>query len=131
MGWKKRILIMEDNVRLALSWKQVFELYEACEVFLCHNSGDAVRHLTRGNFDIVITDLLVTGDKGGIGVLQQIDRMGALAPPVIVVTGEKMTSVFRRDADDVLAAACLPKGSKTMEKPFLPHELVAAARTLW
>jgi len=54
----KHILIMEDDIALALDWKNAFEL-NGYDVTLSSDGGEAEALLKKNEYDLVITDLFV------------------------------------------------------------------------
>jgi len=61
----KRILIMENDIRLAIEWVSAFELNQY-QVALCDNVEDAIEFLETETFDLVITDLFMDEKEGGL-----------------------------------------------------------------
>lgn len=121
---------MDDNTALAMEWREVFELNHI-DVELSHTAEDAVKYLECEKFDLVITDLFVTGSKGGLHVLAKLIKMGADAPPAIAVTGSFIKSRDHVDGNLFLEQARRLGSAETIQKPFPPLELVVLARKLW
>jgi len=126
----KHILIMEDNALLAHDWGAMFEL-NGHKVTLTHNGTDAVTHLKKTKFDLVITDIFVPNEKGGLHVVGEILRMRRGAPPIIAVTGIKRfkddaetTNFFLRQVEQLGV-------SSTIEKPFAAADLLVKAQEFW
>ena len=126
----KHILIMEDNALLAHEWKDVFEL-NGHTVTLTHNGEDAVTQLDETKFDLVITDLFVPGQKGGLHVVGKILRMRRGAPPIIAITGQKRTRDKEEDTNYFLRQVEQLGVSQTLEKPFPAAELLLIADKFW
>lgn len=126
----KHILIMEDNALLAHDWKDVFEL-NGHKVTLTHNGDDAVTQLNATKFDLVITDLFVPGNKGGLHVVGKILRMRRGAPPIIVVTGQKRLKDTKEAKNFFLRQVEQLGVSQTIEKPFPAAELLLIADEFW
>ncbi len=129
-GPQKRVLIMEDNVGLALNWKQAFELNQ-CDVVLSHNGDEAARYLETEKFDLVITDLFVPNTNGGLHVLMKLFTMGRDAPPAIAVTGEILSTGDDYNANVFLEQASRLGAAKHLQKPFPVGELILVAQSLW
>ena len=126
----KHVLIMEDNVELALEWRDAFVLNEN-EVTLSYSGEDAIAHLDRTKFDLVVTDMFVPGQKGGLNVIGKILRMRFDAPPVIAVTGKRRHKDNKEDMNFFLKQVTSLGVSATLEKPFAPAELILLAHEIW
>ncbi len=129
-NWKKRVLIMEDNLPLALDWKQTFELNN-CDVVLSHTGDEAAAHLDHEDFDLVVTDLVVPKKKGGLHVLAKLFTMGPKAPPAIVVTGSRLAALGSAHIDIFLDQAARLGASASLQKPFHSGELMLLAHDVW
>ena len=124
-----RILIMEDNLQLALEWREAFEL-SGHEVLLTHSGEEAIQVLRDGGVDLVVSDLFVARGKGGLSVIGALRTMGKEAPPVIAVTGASSTVGDTESENRFLAQARRLGASDSIKKPFLPAELVVMADAL-
>lgn len=123
-----RILIMEDDLRLALEWRDVFQLNHY-EVTLTHNGDEAIKMLETVHFDLVVTDLFVAKGRGGLSVVGKLIKMGRSAPPVIAVTG-MLRENEAGDTNSFLRQARLLGASASIEKPFAAAELIILAEKL-
>lgn len=123
-----RILIMEDNLQLALEWRDVFEL-NGHQVVLTHSGEEAISVLRDGDVDLVISDLFVTGRKGGLSVIGALRTMRRKAPPVIAVTGASSIGDDEAESRFLVQARRLG-ASDSIKKPFPPAELVVLADRL-
>lgn len=121
---------MEDNVGLAIEWKHAFELNQ-CDVIICHNGVDAEMFLRSETFDLVITDLFVPNNKGGLYVLMTLLNMGEKAPPAIAVTGLLRSSYDTEDLSLFESRASRLGAALRFEKPIQAAELIIAAQNLW
>lgn len=127
---EKHVLILEDNVALAMEWKNSFEL-NGIKVTVTHNSKDATEYLKLETFDLVVTDLFIRGGQDGLGILVQLIRMTGPRPPVITVTGAFLPSGADDQANLFLEQAKRLGASVTIQKPFPAGELVALATDIW
>ena len=123
MGLKK-ILLVDDEEVVRLSFKR--ELSEEFEVITARNGEDAFLKLQDSFFDVVVTDLVMSG-AGGLDVLR---RAKSISPDicVILITGygelESVVEALRLGVDDYLLKPCGPeellfrvwKGLKKTEK---------------
>ena len=126
----KHVLIMEDNMSLAFEWRDVFEL-NGHKVTLSHNGEDAIAHLDDTKFDLVVTDMFVPNQKGGLHILGKLMIMKTKAPPVIAVTGTKRYTESDDEKNFFLRQAEQFGTSETLEKPFAAGELVLIAEKIW
>ena len=89
-------------------------------VDVVHNGRDALSHLTNGDYDAAILDIMMPG-KSGLDVLKEIRRQG-MGIPVMLLTAlgelDDRVTGFDSGADDYLP------------KPFAGRELVSRVRAL-
>lgn len=128
----KRVLIMEDNIDLAMEWAAAFELNQ-CEVTLCNNVEDAIGFLENESFDLLITDLFVKEQEGGFHLLRKLNLNPEKKVPTIAVTGARIPQNNDKDKNKnvFLESATLLGASSYIQKPFPAAELVVMAHTLW
>lgn len=130
MNNMKRILIMEDNLALGLEWVSAFELNQ-CEVSLCDNVRDAIDLLETDFYDLLITDLFVNEEEGGLHLLRKLATLESKTPPIIAVTGAVIPDKSETDKNLFLETARILGASSYIEKPFPAAELVLMAHDLW
>jgi len=121
---------MEDNIALAFDWRDEFEL-NGHKVTLCHTGEDAIAHLEKTKFDLVVTDMFVNGAKGGLHVITKLLLMRKEAPPTIAVTGERSGVSRDKESNLFLRQALKLGASSVIQKPFPVGELMLAAHLLW
>jgi CheY-like chemotaxis protein len=127
----KNILIMEDNLSLAMDWRDAFEL-NGHQVTLCHTGDEAIVNLEEFEFDLVVTDMFVPKGKGGLHVIGKLATMGADAPVTIAVTGARGQSEYPLESTNIFLNQAKRLGSSVcIEKPFPAAELLMLARKLW
>ena len=125
----KHILIMEDNMQLALEWRDAFEL-NGDNVVLCFNGEDAISHLKDLRFDVIVLDMFIDGGKGGLHVIASMRGMRDKAPAIIAVTGA-ISGAYMTDSSNLFLTQAKNLGaSATIQKPFLAAELVLAAHSI-
>ena len=127
---RKTVLIMEDNLALGLDWVSAFELNH-CDVTLCDNVRDAIDFLEKDNFDLLITDLFVNEEEGGLHLLRQLASLETKTPPIIAVTGAVIPNSSQTDKNLFLETARLLGATSSIQKPFPAGELVLMAHDLW
>jgi DNA-binding response OmpR family regulator len=110
----QKILVVEDEETLAFGVRDAL-LHSGYTVEVCHDGREAMEHLRRDAFDLVVLDLMLPG-MNGLDVLRtlrdesrevRVIILSALADEKDVLTG------FELGADDYVP------------KPFSPRELVA------
>jgi CheY-like chemotaxis protein len=107
---RQRALIVDDERALRLVQSRLLDRL-GIEVDVVENGTDACLALMRQEYDVVVTDLRMPGEIGGLELLEWIRRERPLLQDrVIVVTGDLM-------ADDD-ANALLPPPERIILKPF-------------
>jgi len=114
-----RILIVEDERKLALALREGFEA-ERFEVATAFSGEEGFALASRERFDLAILDLMLPG-RGGIEVLSSLRTRG-MQTPVLVLTAkdtvDDRVQALDLGADDYLV------------KPFAFAELLARTRAL-
>ncbi len=114
-----RILVVEDNEKLAKYTKQMLE-EEGFAVDSIHDGEQAERMIRSGNYDLIILDIMLP-KKDGISICKDV-REDNINLPIIMMTakGEIDDKILGLDsgADDYLV------------KPFEMKELLARVRAL-
>lgn len=114
-----RILIIEDNERLAESIKDILKQiwYEAD---ICTDGITGQLQMTEGAYDAVILDVMLPG-KDGITLLREA-RAGGYSAPVLMLTA-------RSEIEDRVSG--LESGADYyLTKPFDKNELLAVLKTV-
>ena|SRR5271157_3010731 len=115
-----RILVCEDDymVSNAIRHKLLKENYEVVSVT---NGNEAIAEMTKQDFDLVITDLLMPF-KGGLELIYEIKHKLNKNLPIIVLStlGNEDTIIesFKLGANDYI------------RKPFSPNELIIRVQKL-
>lgn len=114
-----RILVVEDNVRLAEIIRRVLK-HDGLDVDLAHNGDDGLHAAISGAYDALIVDRMLPG-REGLDLVRAL-REERLGTPVLILTarGDLPERVEGLDAgaDDYLG------------KPFAFEELLARLRAL-
>jgi DNA-binding response OmpR family regulator len=114
-----RVLIVEDEVRLADALVQIFksQRYDAETV---HDGDDGLAYALSGQYDVIILDVMLPG-KNGFEIVREL-RAQKIATPVLMLTArDEVTDKINGldfGADDY------------MTKPFIPEELLARVRAM-
>lgn len=114
-----RILIAEDEIALAKAVGRILERNNY-SVEIVHNGTDALQHLTGGEYNLVILDIMMPG-MDGISLLQKIREQRNPVPVILLTAKSEMN-------DKVLG---LDSGANDyITKPFDTRELLARIRVL-
>ncbi len=115
-----RVLVVEDEVRLAENIAAGLREGSGYAVDVVHNGHDAIQLCWTSSYDLIILDLMIP-KLSGEEVVRQL-RAGRFATPVLVLTAVSETGktidLLNSGADDY------------MTKPFDLGELIARARAL-
>ncbi len=116
-----RIIIVEDEVRLAKSIKRGLE-QEGFAVDMMHNGAEAFAHISIhfSVYDFIILDLMLP-DRDGLDICKSL-RERSINTPILILTARDQTvdkiTLLNAGADDYVT------------KPFIFLELVARIRAL-
>ena len=127
---RKCVLILEDNIPLALEWKKTFELNGA-DAIITHTAKETLELLKLERFDLVVTDLFIRGVQDGLSILVQLIRMNRRRPPVITVTSAFLPTASDTESNLFIQQAKRLGAAATIQKPFPAGELVALAADIW
>ena len=114
-----RILIVEDEVRLASTLKDLMEL-NGWAADVCHDGESGLDNALTGIYDVVILDVMLPR-MGGFSVLRQLRAAGSAAPVLMLTARSEV-------ADRVEGLDC--GADYYLTKPFEPRELTACVRAL-
>lgn len=114
-----RILIVEDEVRLAEALGQIME-EQRYMADLTYNGPDGLAYALTGQYDVILLDIMLPG-MDGLEVARQL-REAKISTPILMLTARDEVSDkvhgLDRGADDY------------MTKPFSTDELLARIRAL-
>lgn len=114
-----RVLIVEDEVRLAATLQDLMEL-DGYAADVCHDGESGLDNALSGIYDVVILDVMLP-KMDGFSVLRQLRASGS-AVPVLMLTA-------RSELSDRVSG--LDQGADYyLTKPFEPKELMACVRAL-
>ena len=114
-----RILIVEDEVRLASTLKDLMEL-NGWAADVCHDGESGLDNALTGIYDVVILDVMLPR-MDGFSVLRQLRAAGSAAPVLMLTARSEV-------ADRVEGLDC--GADYYLTKPFEPRELTACVRAL-
>ena len=114
-----RVLIVEDEVRLAATLQDLMEL-DGYAADVCHDGESGLDNALSGIYDVVILDVMLP-KMDGFSVLRQLRASGS-AVPVLMLTA-------RSELSDRVSG--LDQGADYyLTKPFEPKEVMACVRAL-
>ena len=114
-----RVLIVEDEVRLADTLRDLLEL-DGYIADVCHDGESGLDNALTGIYDVVILDVMLPR-MDGFTLLRQL-RAAGNATPVLMLTARSEV------ADRVAGLDC--GADYYLTKPFEPKELTACVRAL-
>ena len=114
-----RILIIEDEVRLASTLQDLLEL-NGYTADICHDGETGLDNALTGIYDMVLLDVMLP-KLDGFSVLRQLREAGTQTP-VLMLTARSEVS------DRVQGLDC--GADYYLTKPFEPRELLACIRAL-
>ncbi len=114
-----RILIVEDEVRLAATLQDLMEL-NGYTADICHDGGSGLDEALTGIYDVIVLDVMLP-KLDGFTVLRRL-RAAGITTPVLMLTA-------RSEVTDKVTG--LDGGADYyLTKPFEPKELMACIRAL-
>lgn len=114
-----RILVLDDNVEVALGLAEILDL-SGYAVTLAHDGASAVSAYNEGNIDIGLFDIRMPGMNGVQAFLEIKKRHPGVN--VILMSGY---------ADESIIESALDNGVRgLLSKPFEPEDMLAKLREL-
>ena len=114
-----RILVVEDEVRLASTLKDLLEM-NGYAADVCHDGESGLDNALSGIYDVMILDVMLPR-LGGFAVLRRL-RASGNATPVLMLTARSEVT------DRIEGLDC--GADYYLTKPFEPRELLACIRAL-
>lgn len=115
-----RLLLVEDEVRLARNIKKGLETIPSFAVDICHDGVDGQHQALTITYDLLILDLMLPG-ADGLAILQAVRAAGSRVPVLILTARTAKEDIVRGldfGSDDYLG------------KPFDMGELLARVKAL-
>ena len=116
------ILVIDDD-RAVLSTIKILLERAAHAVEAVDNSQAGLRLLETQRFDLLVVDIFMPGIDGF--ETMRLVHQSRPEMPVIVISGQQFSSASERKPDFLYMATKLGAVS-SLQKPFRPHELLAA-----
>ena len=114
-----RILVLDDNVEVALGLAEILDL-SGYAVTLAHDGPSAVSAYEEGNIDIGLFDIRMPGMNG----VQAFFEIKKRHPDVNII-------LMSGYADEALVESALNNGVRALlSKPFEPEDMLAKLREL-
>jgi len=113
-----RVLIVDDERAVADATCLLLEL-EGYEVSVASSEREALKRLSAGSPDLIVSDFHLRGGETGVGVVASVRNRVGHAVPVVFVTGDTAKSAL---ADSKIDNAVL------LNKPVRADDLIAAVR---
>ena len=114
-----RVLIVEDEVRLAATVQDLLEL-NGYTADVCHDGESGLDNALTGIYDVVLLDVMLP-KLDGFSVLRRLRAEGSATPVLMLTARSEVT-------DKVEGLDCGADYYRT--KPFEPRELLACIRAL-
>lgn len=114
-----RVLIVEDEVRLAATLQDLMEM-DGYTADTCHDGETGLDNALTGIYDVMILDVMLP-KMDGFTVLRRL-RAGGVSTPVLMLTARSEVT------DKVTGLDC--GADYYLTKPFEPKELLACVRML-
>lgn len=114
-----KILIVEDEPQMQIGLRDNFE-FEGYEVELVANGNDALEKISKGQYDLIIQDIMIPGISG-LDVIKKAREKGIKSPFIILTAkSEEIDKVVGLEigADDYIT------------KPFSLRELLARVKAV-
>ena len=86
------ILLVDDEEHLRVTLRD-FLMFNGYAVELASRAEQALKHLEKGSYDLVILDISMPG-IGGMGFLQRVAHNHVKAPPILVLTARTNLQQF-------------------------------------
>ena len=119
-----RILVIDDHDLVRQSLKSVVER-GGHEVVVAAEGRDGLKSFQAGNFDLVITDVLMP-EVDGLEVVQGVRRLSSTVPIIVMSGGHTVRySAGRTVGPDYLKMARVFGATKVLNKPFSHRQLLS------
>jgi len=126
---KKRVLLVDDDKDLVVSFKAVFEA-NGFDVATAHNGTDGLAQVAALRPDAIVLDVMMDTDTEGFTVAYKLEGDDATRRiPIVLLTGFMDHMKEKRESFDLITGRDWP-AAKLMKKPVVAAELVAAVRQL-
>ena len=118
----KKILVVDDEAHMRLMLEDLLDT--EYEITLAANGREAKELMANGNFDLMITDLVMP-EMNGIDLIMAIKHANPNQKVIAISGGGGISGRF-----DYLPVVQLLGADKIFAKPFHLHELMAAVKLI-
>ena len=110
-----RVLVVEDDLVLALALEDALLGAGAAEVAICPSMESTKAELEKGSVEAIVIDVHLADRDDGWAVAELVDMLGTRRPRIVFSTGAP------HDIPEAIAEM-----GPVFEKPYDPAELIAA-----
>ena len=120
MGEIKKILLIDDDFNQCITLKKILDA-KGYQTFTAANSREAFKLVAETDFDLVLTDLILKGDKNGVEIFKEMKK---IKPSIKVML---FTGYGPEEEHHLLMEAQLEGMlDEWLRKPIEPEELIEA-----
>ena len=120
MGEIKKILLIDDDFNQCVTLKKILDA-KGYQTFTAANSKEAFKLVAETDFDLVLTDLVLKGDKNGVEIFKEMKK---IKPNIKVML---FTGYGPEEEHHLLMEAQLEGMlDEWLRKPIEPEELIKA-----
>ena len=120
MGEIKKLLIIDDDFNQCITLKKILDA-KGYQTFTAANSKEAFKLVAETDFDLVLTDLILKGDKNGVEIFKEMKKIKPNIK-VMLFTGygpeEERHLLMEAQLEGML--------DEWLRKPIEPEELIKA-----
>ena len=120
MAGIKKLLIIDDDFNQCKTLKNILDA-KGYQTFTAANSQEAFKLVTETDFDLVLTDLLLKGDKNGVEIFREMKKIKPKIK-VMLFTGYGPEEEHRLLMEAQLEGML----DEWLRKPIEPDELIKA-----
>ena len=116
----KKLLIIDDNFNQCVTLKKILDA-KGYQTFTAANSQEAFKLVAETDFDLVLTDLILKGDKNGVEIFREMKK---IKPDIkaMLFTGYGPQEEHRLLMESQLEGMI----DEWLRKPIEPEELIKA-----
>ena len=116
----KKILLIDDDFNQCITLKKILDA-KGYQTFTAANSKEALKLVAETDFDLVLTDLILKGDKNGVEIFKEMKKIKPNIK-VMLFTGygpeEEQHLLMESQLEGML--------DEWLRKPIEPEELIKA-----
>lgn len=120
MAAARRILVVDDDILVRMVASEAL-IHGGYEVELAEGGREALAKLEAGDFDLVVTDVLMP-DIDGLELTREVRRRWPLTPIIAISSGGRLDSGYYLPLANAFGAAAV------MAKPLRPGPFLATVQ---